>query len=66
MSELEPKPCPFCGSRAKVEEMYLWNEPLYQVRCRSEQRDCPVSPATPFDYTTEEQAILVWNRRADA
>jgi Lar family restriction alleviation protein len=59
-SELEPKPCPFCGGRAKVYETNLgvdcfswWN-----VECN----DCEASME---GFGSERVAIRAWNTRVE-
>lgn len=52
MSEL--KPCPFCGSEAKVVEVY----DLYKVECTWDF--CPTNALSG----NEETAASSWNRRA--
>lgn len=68
-----PKPCPFCGSEARIRNMYDvvdWtddDEPMTERRfvCECSGVECWVSPVTdPFD--TEEEAIEAWNRRSEA
>lgn len=59
MSELELKPCPFCGGRGKLYK--VWSG--YSVKCCGDER-CHLQ-AVPFPaYTTKERAIEAWNRRA--
>ena len=60
MSE-ELKPCPFCGSKAKIRTMYYANSPLYYVRCP--RLNCPVYCFTKKKYKTEAEAIEDWNKR---
>lgn len=53
------KPCPFCGSEATLKPCfggYAWH-----IRC--ENPDCEVRPHTNA-FTTPEDAIKDWNRRA--
>lgn len=67
-----PKQCPFCGSEARIRDLYDvvdWtndDEPITKRRfvCECSGVDCWVSPVTdPFD--TEEEAIEAWNRRSE-
>ena len=54
MSEL--KPCPFCGSEAK---MYIFNNGLdWQVECLND--DCACGTTT---WESKERAIEIWNTR---
>jgi hypothetical protein len=59
----ELKPCPWCGSILKVltdyEGIHL---PGAYVKCTN--RKCPCVISTKF-CKTEEEAIEVWNRRAE-
>lgn len=59
MAEL--KPCPFCGSKAEIEhkrKLMTWI-----VQCSN--YSCPASYMIGNDFETEEQAVEMWNRRAD-
>lgn len=53
MSE-ELKPCPFCGGK----NIHIWNTNTPYVQCY----DCLASTACG---NTNEEAIKIWNRRAD-
>ena len=63
MSE-ELKPCPFCGGKAKVEILGVWEngDTGYNVNCRN--KGCPVMPDTKC-FLSAEKAIAAWNTRAD-
>ena len=50
----ELKPCPFCGGK----NMRIWNTSTPWVSCD----DCLANTAYG---TTKEEAIKIWNRRAD-
>ena len=60
-TETELKPCPFCGSAAKIIE-----HPILQHRyiavCNNSK--CKVIPYT-LPYKTPMGAIAAWNRRAE-
>lgn len=51
--ELELKPCPFCGEKARIDRY----EHFYRVLCT----DCPA--LTEWLYS-EQEAINHWNTRA--
>lgn len=67
------KPCPFCGSKARIRDLYDvvdWtddDEPITERRfvcdCGAGV-DCWVSPVTDA-FDTEEEAIEAWNRRSE-
>ena len=62
MSNLELKPCPFCGAGEMVakkenEDVYH-NGWYYKIICRS-------CYATGGQYPTFERAIEAWNRRVN-
>ena len=62
------KPCPFCGQKPLMRQIYseafargeLQN---YYVACLNEK--CAVQPATQNNYRTKRQAVAAWNRRAE-
>lgn len=56
MTEIELKPCPFCGGKAEV-TVFLGN---YMVACTA----CPAS-IFPCKGMTKDEAVKTWNRRAD-
>lgn len=63
------KPCPFCGGKAGIRDMYdviEWknDEPVTKRRfvCECKNEECWVSPVTDA-FDTEEDAIKAWNRR---
>ena len=51
------KPCPFCGSEATLYE-YRWWGISYGVECTK-------CDAILEGYSTKEEAIEAWNRRAN-
>lgn len=57
MSEL--KPCPFCGSEAKLYSVGLTKKKLYAIVCTK----CKVQ--YPFIFADEDMAIETWNKRAE-
>ena len=53
------KPCPWCGSPARLDS------DGHYVECSGEKYEqsgvvCPVMPKT-WDYDTDEEAIMNWN-----
>lgn len=60
MAEL--KPCPFCGRRAFIKSKASPVGFSFRAYCGNE--DCKVEPKTRA-YFDKEQAIEVWNRRAN-
>lgn len=59
ISELpdDPRPCPFCGAEATIEDGKDWAH----VRCIN--RDC--AGTTTRMFSTREEAIEAWNKRTD-
>lgn len=59
----ELKPCPFCG---KIPEIIISknsnSKSFYRVECK--RMSCTVLAST-FAYSTENEAIEAWNRRAE-
>lgn len=55
MNEL--KPCPFCGSKAKLE----WISPIseYVVECRQ----CGMGSSPEVAYKNKEELVRLWNHR---
>lgn len=51
------KPCPFCGSEAKLRLASEWGGVCYRVECK----DCF---ARTYSEHTEKEAVEAWNRRA--
>lgn len=61
----ELKPCPFCGSRAEVKQVYCSDK--YYIACSSHKelfKDCCVIAGVGARvYDTADEAISAWNRR---
>ena len=58
----ELKPCPFCGKKAIITKLVMGDkEEYFGVACSG--WSCPTSSIIP-NYTTEDEAIEAWNRRA--
>ena len=63
MQKIELKPCPFCGSKAR---MFFDNYSVgYGVYCLRENEGLPCSAAVLAVYSDEEKAAEAWNRRAN-
>ena len=60
MSEIKLKSCPFCGGKA---EIHRTSGDEYYVDCSLENGFCHAIPRT-WDYSTPEEAVEAWNRRA--
>lgn len=58
----ELKPCPFCGSEARLTYSTDNHRQPY-VTCDTPK--CPSCNPYQWHYHTEEEAIEAWNRRAD-
>lgn len=58
----ELKKCPFCGGEAEV-SFYKSTESWY-VECALSKGSCATIPCT-YPYSTKEEAIEAWNRRAE-
>lgn len=59
--EIELKPCPFCGGKAKLESNDYGGKPLWTVRCRWAGGGVYVAT---IDADTPQKAAELWNRRA--
>ncbi|MBQ9564189.1 MAG: Lar family restriction alleviation protein [Synergistaceae bacterium] len=55
------KPCPFCGGEAVLDFV---DDDAWYVHCIDYDGDCDMRPHTK-SYETPEEAIEVWNRRAN-
>lgn len=62
--EPEPKPCPFCGGEAVIEEQPLGHGKIYCAGL-----DCPIHSMVGYGKgghcKTRAEAIAAWNRRAN-
>ena len=58
--ETELKTCPFCGGEVTVDYNEYTNK--YSIACGSPE--CSLCVVT-YSCDTKEQAIEIWNRRAD-
>lgn len=56
---MELKPCPFCGSKASLNEKHETG--TWIVECTNST--CPASYMIGWDYDTPIDAIEAWNRR---
>ncbi len=67
MSDIELKPCPFCGSEAVI--VRSWAYKFYSVSCNNE-KDCmgdnmeqDEQGGFACEYTSPSQAAKAWNTR---
>ena len=58
--ESQLKPCPFCGSKARLNNSFGW----FTARCTAKIPNCDVFPET-MAYRTIEEAIKAWNTRSE-
>ena len=62
MSKIELKPCPFCGSKAKITSLTDENGEYYAVVCKND--DCRCGENYLWSETEDKQtAVEAWNRR---
>ena len=57
--ESQLKPCPFCGSKARLNNSFGW----FTARCTAKIPNCDVFPETMACRTVEE-VIKLWNTRS--
>ena len=57
--ESQLKPCPFCGSKARLNNSFGW----FTARCTAKIPNCDVFPETMACRTIEE-VIKLWNTRS--
>ncbi len=57
----EPKPCPFCGGKAKLYPLERYGRTVWKVMCGARVDCCFLLN----DFNTREEAITAWNRRAN-
>ena len=60
------KPCPFCGSKAKllVTKTHIKNGPTlvsYDIKCTN--KECYMSEGADWLFSKPKQAIKLWNKR---
>lgn len=67
MKNPDLKPCPFCGHIAHVSVLKQSVTPRFYVVCSNAKDRCIASDSYVFGrkYPTREDAIYVWNRRAE-
>ena len=63
VEEPELLACPFCGGEA-VLFPYKFLVTNWKVICDPRKNKCLVKPETSW-FTTREEAVAAWNRRAD-
>lgn len=63
MVDINLKPCPFCGGKAKMKEhLHTDGSKEYTVECALEFKFCPVIPMS-WAYDTEQEVADTWNKR---
>lgn len=60
----ELKPCPFCGGKARIEDISTEDEKYYMMQCTNDE--CGASACFGDHSTSKSKAIAAWNRRAGA
>ena len=61
-NESKLKPCPFCGSAVKIENIHEVDESdFYMIACKNES--CSASACFGDFSETEDGAVEKWNRR---
>lgn len=61
MSDIELKPCPFCGGKAEILKMASFGKELFTVSCCT--GGCMANISWVVGKTT---AIAAWNRRTES
>ena len=56
--EEQLKPCPFCGSNARIKNGFGW----WWVGCANSRDKCKVTCHT-YQYESPEEAVEAWNKR---
>lgn len=65
LSEIELKPCPFCGKEAHIyKSAYPNGETAYNVCCLH-YFGCYLENAIDADFETSDEAAEAWNGRVD-
>ena len=59
------KPCPFCGKSAEVESFDCYGYLCYGVSCHDAEDDCIGSMCDLKVYSSSENVVTAWNRRAE-
>lgn len=57
----ELNPCPFCGSKGELHRKGLEEDNWWVIECTNDL--CPASYMIGNKYSSEEEAIEVWNTR---
>ena len=60
MSNLELKPCPWCG---KTPTMMAWTDYSTRYRVTCFYTDCTIQPGTGPLFDRKEEAAKAWNQR---
>lgn len=64
MNKYNLKPCPFCGSRARIQQSITGAE-AYHVVCDDPKCKCSMVAGMPVWRETPREAADDWNQRAD-
>lgn len=56
------KSCPFCGSDAHLQTVFIYGRKGYRVFCENQQ--CPIGPTTAT-FMKLDDAERAWNGRAE-
>ena len=79
MKDVELKPCPFCGGKAKIVCCEYNMSNIYQsgpeyriIHSHEENMNCPIAQYGIYDaligvytYNTKQEAAEAWNRRVN-
>ena len=63
MSEITPKPCPFCGGLPHFYQIYERGGYVWKVMCGGSDGKRVDCCAILNDWPTKEEAITAWNSR---
>ena len=63
MTEITPKPCPFCGGLPHFYQIYERGGYVWKVMCGGSDGKRVDCCAILNDWPTQEEAITAWNKR---
>ncbi len=63
MTEITPKPCPFCGGLPYFYQIYERGGYVWKVMCGGSDGKRVDCCAILNDWPTQEEAITAWNKR---
>lgn len=66
MTNVDLKPCPFCGGAARVDhgEIPRTGVNVWKIGCGNEEVDC-IATEMVSSYSRRAEAAAAWNKRAD-